>query len=118
MGHDFTGPTMKLTEVIKMISKYPRAGWEYLGLFDGQNYYFLPSNAAVEEFKKCIGDKWNVKIPLNKIGHDLFNTNMSINGHYLMANGGLCPGQVRLIEISDISKLHDLINVSEENRPL
>lgn len=96
--------TIKLSEAIKLTKKkddggYPK-GWEYLKRDElGNNIIFLPTKKVVDKFIEVIGDKWNIKGKIDMIKYDLLNTNIVIDGKYIFARGGLCPGGVRLFEI-------------------
>lgn len=86
-------------------------GWEYLGRFNDENYNYLPTKKVVDKFKEVIGDKWDAsnKVKSNKTYYDLLCTNIIIDGHYILASGGLCPSGVRLFDIIDHDKLNDFV---------
>lgn len=93
---------IKLKEAILMIKPENNAkGWEYLGRYNSTNYYWLPSSMIVNEFRYVIGNKWNLG-KITKTSHDLLSTNIKIEGKYVMASGGLCPGRVRLFDVVDL----------------
>lgn len=114
-----TIPQITLDSAFAHVFRNPIKGHnasEYLTRHNGENYWFIPTKVVVDEFKRVIGDKWDLKKCMSMkspVGMDLLETKINISGKYLVASGGLCPSGVKLFEIVGKS-LEEYINEVEE----